>query len=55
MPAALPQLETHIRVAFRLGVERAVIQQIILQMTVYCGYPYVMQAMAAFERVAGKQ
>ena len=24
-------------------------------MTVYCGYPYVMQAMAAFERIAGEQ
>lgn len=51
---ALPQLETHIRVAFRLGTERATIQEIILQMTVYCGYPYVMQAMAAFERIASE-
>jgi 4-carboxymuconolactone decarboxylase len=51
---ALPQLETHIRVAFRLGTERAAIQEIILQMTVYCGYPYVMQAMAAFERIANE-
>jgi 4-carboxymuconolactone decarboxylase len=51
---ALPQLETHIRVAFRLGLERAVIQEIILQMTVYGGYPYVMQAMASFERIAAE-
>ena len=51
---AVPQLETHIRVAFNLGTERAVIQEIILQMTVYCGYPYVMQAMASFERVASE-
>ena len=34
---------------------RAAMQEIILQMTVYCGYPYVMQAMASFERVAGEQ
>ena len=51
---ALPQLETHIRVGFRLGLPRAQMQEIILQMTVYCGYPYVMQAMASFERVAAE-
>jgi 4-carboxymuconolactone decarboxylase len=51
---ALPQLETHVRVGFRLGLKRAEMQEIILQMTVYCGYPYVMQAMAAFERVAAE-
>ena len=51
---ALPQLETHIKVAFRLGLERATIQEIILQMTVYCGYPYVMQAMTSFERIANE-
>jgi alkylhydroperoxidase/carboxymuconolactone decarboxylase family protein YurZ len=51
---AVPQLETHIRVGFHLGLERAVMQEVILQMTVYCGYPYVMQAMAAFERIANE-
>ena len=55
MRNALPQLETHIRVAFGLGAERATVQEIILQMTVYCGYPYVMQAMASFEKVASEQ
>jgi 4-carboxymuconolactone decarboxylase len=49
---ALPQLESHIRMGFRLGLKRAEMQEIILQMTVYCGYPYVMQAMAIFDRVA---
>jgi 4-carboxymuconolactone decarboxylase len=52
---ALPQLETHVRVGFRLGLERAVMQEVILQMTVYCGYPYVMQAMASYEKVANEQ
>ena len=52
---ALPQLETHVRVGFRLGIPREQMQEIILQMTVYCGYPYVMQAMTSFERVAGEQ
>ena len=52
---AVPQLESHIRISFRLGIPREQIQEIILQMTVYCGYPYVMQAMASFDRVAGEQ
>ena len=51
---ALPQLESHIRMGFRLGLSRAEMQEIILQMTVYCGYPYVMQAMAIFDRVAAE-
>jgi alkylhydroperoxidase/carboxymuconolactone decarboxylase family protein YurZ len=49
---ALPQLETHLVVGFRIGIPRATIQEIILQMTVYVGNPYIMQAMAVFERVA---
>lgn len=49
---ALPQLETHLVVGFRLGIPRATMQEILLQMTVYVGNPYVMQAMAVFERVA---
>ena len=49
---ALPQLQTHLDVGFRIGIPRAEMQEIILQQTVYVGYPYVMQAMALFERVA---
>jgi 4-carboxymuconolactone decarboxylase len=49
---ALPQLETHLVVGFRLGIPRAQMQEIILQMTAYVGYPYVMQAMAVLDRVA---
>ena len=49
---ALPQLETHTRVGLRLGLSRAEVQEIILQMTTYCGFPYVVQAMAVFDRVA---
>ena len=49
---ALPQLETHLVVGFRLGIPRVEIQEIILQMTVYVGNPYVMQAMAVLDRVA---
>jgi 4-carboxymuconolactone decarboxylase len=49
---ALPQLETHLMVGFRIGIPRAEMQEIILQQTVYVGYPYVMQAMALFESLA---
>ena len=49
---ALPQLETHLVVGFRLGIPRVEMQEIILQMTAYVGNPWVMQAMALFERVA---
>jgi 4-carboxymuconolactone decarboxylase len=49
---ALPQLETHLVVGFRIGIPRAEMQEIILQQTVYVGYPYVMQAMALFEPLA---
>ena len=49
---ALPQLETHVVVGFRLGIPRVEMQEIILQMTAYVGNPYVMQAMAVLDRVA---
>ena len=49
---ALPQLETHLVVSFRLGIPRVEMQEIILQQTAYVGNPYVMQAMQVFERVA---
>jgi 4-carboxymuconolactone decarboxylase len=49
---ALPQLETHLVVGFRLGIPRVEMQEIILQQTAYVGNPYVMQAMQVFERVA---
>ena len=49
---ALPQLETHLVVGFRIGIPRVEMQEIILQMTAYVGNPYVMQAMAVFDRVA---
>lgn len=51
---ALPQLETHLRMAFHLGLPRAQIQEVILQMSVYAGFPYMVQAMATFERVANE-
>jgi 4-carboxymuconolactone decarboxylase len=49
---ALPQLETHLRVGFRLGLKRAEMQEIILQMSVYAGFPNMVQAMRVFEPVA---
>lgn len=49
---AVQQLETHTRVALRLGASQAEVQEVIFQMSAYCGMPYVVQAARAFERVA---
>ena len=49
---AVQQLETHSRVALRAGATRAEVREVIFQMTAYCGFPYVVQAARAFERVA---
>jgi 4-carboxymuconolactone decarboxylase len=51
---ALPQLETHFRVGRRLGLGRAEMQEVILQMSAYGGYPYMVQAMASLEKVAAE-
>ena len=51
---ALPQLETHLRVGHRLGLGRAEMQEVILQMSAYGGYPYMVQAMASLEKVAAE-
>ena len=42
----------HLVVGFRLGIPCVEMQEIILQMMAYVGNPYVMRAMAVFERVA---
>ena len=51
---ALPQLETHIRVGLRVGLRREEIREIIFQMSVYAGFPYMVQAMRSFEQVANE-
>jgi 4-carboxymuconolactone decarboxylase len=48
---AMQQLETHLRVALRLGIPPAEIQEVIFQMSAYCGFPYVVVARRIFDGV----
>ncbi len=48
---ALPQLRDHIKAAFRAGCSEAEVKEAIIQMTTYCGMPYVAQAYRAYEDV----
>lgn len=49
---ALPQLQAHIRFAFKAGATEAEVKEAIIQMAAYCGMPYVSQAFGAYEQVA---
>ena len=49
---ALPQLESHSKAALRMGATKAEVLETILQMSVYCGFPYVLQAARRFLQVA---
>jgi 4-carboxymuconolactone decarboxylase len=42
---ALQQLTVHTRAAVRSGARLDEVQEVILQMSVYCGFPFVLQAM----------
>ena len=48
---ATQQLETHLRVGLRLGIPSAEIQEVIFQMSAYCGFPYVVVARRSFDGV----
>ncbi len=41
---ALPQLRSHAFASLRAGATVREIMEIVMQMTVYCGWPYVLQA-----------
>ena len=47
MGTARPQLEFHMRAALNVGVTRAEIVEILLQMAVYAGVPACMNGVAA--------
>ena len=49
---ALPQLRVHIKAALRVGVTEVEVKEAIIQMTPYCGVPYVRQAFDVFIDVA---
>ena len=42
---ALQQLTVHARAAVRSGAKLVEVQEVILQMSVFCGFPFVLQAM----------
>jgi 4-carboxymuconolactone decarboxylase len=42
---AIPQLTVHAKAAVRSGATVIEVQEVILQMSVYCGFPFVLQAM----------
>ena len=42
---ALQQLTVHTRAAVRSGAKLVEVQEVILQMSVFCGFPLVLQAM----------
>ena len=48
---ALPQLETHIKASIRVGATKREVIEVIMQMTVYCGFPCFLQAARLFDRV----
>jgi 4-carboxymuconolactone decarboxylase len=45
------ELEVHIHAAFRNGLTRAEIMEVLLQSAIYCGVPAANAAFATFQRV----
>ena len=50
MGCALPQLKVHIRAALHVGLTQAQINEIILQLVIYCGYPKTINALSSSKR-----
>ena len=44
MANAHPQLRTHIQAAWNCGATKRQIMEVIIQMAIYCGMPYMLQA-----------
>lgn len=49
---ALPQVETHARIGLMVGCKRDELKEVIIQMSAYRGFPFMIQAMQVFERMA---
>lgn len=45
-----PQLEAHIKAAFRMGIDAKEVLEPIIQACVYCGYPATMKAINIYRR-----
>ncbi|MFN0074608.1 MAG: carboxymuconolactone decarboxylase family protein [Chloroflexota bacterium] len=52
---ALPQLESHSRAALRMGATKDEVLETIMQMAVYCGFPYALQAARRFLQIAHEE
>lgn len=51
MGNAAPQLKVHLQGALNVGVTRAEIVEVIMQMAVYAGFPAALNALAAAKEV----
>lgn len=49
---AQPQLEFHARGGLRMGLKREEVREVIFQMSAYTGFPYVLQCLQVYERMA---
>jgi 4-carboxymuconolactone decarboxylase len=48
---ALPQFDVHVKAALRVGATKEEVQEAILQMSVYGGFPYMLQALRRFRQL----
>lgn len=48
---ALPQFDVHAKAAVRSGATKQEVLEVILQMSVYGGFPYMLQALRRFRQV----
>lgn len=53
MGNAAPQLKVHLQAALNVGVTRAEIVEVIMQMAVYAGFPAALNGLAAAREVFG--
>ncbi|MDG6079017.1 carboxymuconolactone decarboxylase family protein [Erythrobacter litoralis] len=51
MGNAAPQLEVHIQAGLNVGVTRQEVEEVIIQMTVYAGFPAALNAMQIAKKV----
>lgn len=51
MGTARPQLEVHIRAGLNVGLSRAEITEVLIQMAVYAGFPAALNGLAAAKTV----
>ena len=54
MGNATPQLRVHIRAGLNVGLTRAEITEVLMQMAVYAGFPAALNGLAAVREVFGE-